>query len=94
MLPSGLSRMTGNCHVRFLGGKGAARLPTYPTLKHTPMPAHQQSKPRAEVLGCRGVASTCTVSGFTRRLFAGPYLRDNVRICGLPFGRSAVTPLT
>ena len=37
MVPSGLSRMTRNCHVRFLGGKGAARLPTYPTLKHTPM---------------------------------------------------------
>lgn len=24
--------MTGNCHVRFLGGKGAARLLTYPVL--------------------------------------------------------------
>jgi len=29
----GLSRMCGNTQVRFLGGKGAIRLPTYPTIK-------------------------------------------------------------
>jgi hypothetical protein len=28
----GLSRMCGNIQVRFLRGKGAARLPTYPTI--------------------------------------------------------------
>ena len=38
MLPSGLSRMTGTCHVRLLGGKGAARLPTCPTLERPGSP--------------------------------------------------------
>ena len=33
----GLSRMYGNIHVRFLRGKGAVRLPTYPTYNGTIM---------------------------------------------------------
>ena len=34
-LEKGLSRMTGNCHVRFLGGKGAERPLPYPVRKQT-----------------------------------------------------------